>query len=259
MKTSPASTLFLATFALLSASTLASGQQLQRSMVYHAAPQQAAPQVSHNAQASAAKPSQNKQQTSDHRQVATLVSIDKQPRVAINLKASYVSPKDTAARAASTRPTTIPTTSTSIVTKTAIAESSARVDSHASSRAEASASVKRIDKKSAPAFGKKLDNWFYLSSAVFAAGAILDHTSTSAGMKKAGAREANPLLRNADGGFSPGKHLALTAGIYGASFMLQKNHPRMANALRLISGFAKIGVSIHNRSVTSGRPDALPR
>ena len=87
----------------------------------------------------------------------------------------------------------------------------------------------------------------------------MDHASTVSAMRKEGAREGNPLLRNSSGGFSAGKHLALTGGVYGVSLLLQRKHPRAANVLRIIGGAAKIGIAIRNNSVASGRPDALPR
>lgn len=249
MKTFSISAPFLATLALLSASTFAAGQQLQRSMVYHAAPQQSAPQNSTVKQSSVVKQAQTNSPAPVNRQAAT----NKETRMPVNVKASYVAPKNAAPRAVSSR-IAAPVKPSTTANKLTTAKTEARTSSPVKTTA-----VRTMENKRTPAFGKAFDKWFYVSSAVFATGAILDHTSTSAGMKKVGAREANPLLRNSDGGFSPGKHLALTAGIYGASFMLQKKHPRMANVLRLVGGFAKIGVSLHNRRAASGRPDALPR
>jgi hypothetical protein len=242
----------IALLMLVFASSFAAGQTMQRSMVYRVQPSQpVAPQTTPTQAASRESIPASKQVSVGKRDVPNA-----QPRVA---KISYVT-SGTVKRASSVTSaaphsnanagSTVVTLQPA-VTKTAIERTTAAKHIDAKATVAVPAHL-RMNGRDVPG-KKRFDKWFLASSAVFAVGAVLDHQSTVAGMKKAGARELNPLLRNSDGSFSPGKHLALTAGVYGASLMLQRKHPKMANVLRFIGGAAKIGVSIHNRSAARGR------
>lgn len=244
----------IAPLMLVFASSIAAGQTMQRSMVYRAQPSQPVTQTATRTQAKA-----NDSTSTIKRNPAPKQNLPTAAPQAV--KVSYVT---------SGKPSSVPRVSTAAPRVTAIADSKVvavqPVVTAAYTERTAATAAKSVDAKAVVAVpahlrmeirevsGKKrFDKWFVASSAVFAVGAIMDHQSTVAGMKIAGAREANPLLRNSDGSFSPGKHLALSAGVYGVSLLMQRKHPKMANVLRFIGGAAKIGVSIHNRGAARGR------
>lgn len=279
MKISPAYASSFATLAMLFAASSVAGQERARFMVYHAKSQPTSTQPATDKQTSivaqprAAEPhvattrtttvkqaEANKQVTTVDKQItAAQVARVERRNAPAAVKTSYVA---TRAAAPAVTKNAMVTTATTVTTAASVATNTKTATEAVALKtpvAKASTVSPRMESPRATSARKPFDRWFLISSAVFAAGAVMDHQSTVAGMKKVGAREANPLLRNSDGGFSSGKHLALSAGMYGASLMLQKKHPRMANILRLVGGFAKIGVSIHNRRAASGRPDALPQ
>jgi len=243
----------IALLMLIFASSFAAAQTMQRSMVYRAQPSQTGTQTVTRT------PDRANNSTPTNRQVS--VGRQELPNApARSVKVSYVTsgkPNSGASNVPTSAPrATAPAKSTNPGVQPAVtAKFDKRIAAAKPSDAKSVVAVPahlRMNGRDVPG-KKRFDKWFLASSAVFAVGAIMDHQSTVAGMKKAGAREVNPLLRNSDGSFSPGKHLALTAGVYGASLMLQRKHPKMANVLRLIGGAAKIGVSIHNRSAAQGR------
>jgi hypothetical protein len=269
MKTSPISAAFLVTLTLLCVSTFAAGQQLQRSMVYHAAPQPYVAQPSAAKQVPVIKQTQSDIQRPDSSQVSA-VKKTRSPIIGDfsptphNIALHVAAPRHAATTVAAAPPApptaeTEATTKVEAVTKIEAATISTLAEVEITAKVEApeietpkvepsnalrlvalqveASPFRRMENKHPRAFGKSFDKWFYISSAVFLAGAVMDHTSTMAGMKKAGAREANPLLRNSDGSFSPAKHLALTAGIYGASLMLQK---KCTAALTAITNLARV-------------------
>lgn len=253
MKASSIFSFIFATLALLCGHTFTAGQALQRSMVYHATPPQTAPQSASRqaatvTQTASPQPSITKRaQATPH--VAAQVAAVKQ--TSHNAQAQQVNhvinpvptvsfgESSNAAKASTPAAEASVTVAYATPTNDASAKNAATKDNAVKDNAvKDSVAVRRTFDKPMASSRKPFDRWFAISSIVFAAGAIMDHQSTVAGMKRVGAREANPLLRNSDGSFSPAKHLALTAGIYGASFALQRKHPRMANALRLVGGFA---------------------
>lgn len=246
----------IAPLMLVFAASVATGQTMQRSMVYRAQPSQPVTQTVTRTQAKANNSTSTNKRVSTPKQNIPIAA----PQA---VKVSYVT--SGMKRSRSNVPVAAPKVSTAAIAKSAVATVEPAVTATTTGRT-AVAAVKSVDAKAVVAVpahlrmelreapGKKrFDKWFIASSAVFAVGAIMDHQSTVAGMKIAGAREANPLLRNSDGSFSPGKHLALSAGVYGVSLLMQRKHPKMANILRFIGGAAKIGVSIHNRSAARGR------
>lgn len=243
----------IALLMLMLASSFVTGQTMQRSMVYRAQPSQSTAQTANRTQAATTNSTSVNKQVSDGKND----SANTESRV---VKTSYVTSGKPARSASDVLPV-VPRTTTALAKSTVITLQPAA--SHIATGHTADAKTAEAKPVAVPAHlrvkgrevsaRKHFDKWFLASSTVFVVGAIMDHQSTSAGMKKAGAREANPLLRNSDGSFSPGKHLALTAGVYGVSLMLQRKHPKMANVLRMIGGAAKIGVSIHNRRVAQGR------
>ncbi len=87
------------------------------------------------------------------------------------------------------------------------------------------------------------------SDAIFWAGGSLDAVST---LNK---RELNPLFRNDDGIFSPGKNLSFKAGIWGAFKILEYRYrtPRERRAIRWVKIGAGIGygaLSIRNIGIS---------
>lgn len=240
---------------LLFPAQTASGQELQRSMVYHATPQQLAVERAAASRQAAATVPTHKTGTQTQPSRVRIAKTKQTP--AVRVEAVHAAPGAT----------TVAPRTESAHTADATRSVAARVDlaflaPAAPVATEAAKPFKTqpvFDQKSSPLSRKKIDKWFLISSAIFATGTIMDHASTVSAMRKDGAREGNPLLRNSSGGFSAGKHLALTGGVYGASLLLQRKHPRAANVLRIIGGAAKIGIALRNNSMASGRPDALPR
>lgn len=241
---------------LLFSAQTASGQEMQRSMVYHATPQQLAAERA-AARQQAVQPTPTHEVETQPQPSRVRLAGTKQTPV-VRVEAAHATPRatTTAPRTESARTTDAPRV---VAPRAEIAVLASAATPVATGTAESFKAQPVFDSKSSPISRKKIDKWFLISSAIFATGTIMDHASTVSALRKEGAREGNPLLRTSGGGFSAGKHLALTGGIYGVSLLLQRKHPRAANVFRIIGGAAKIGIAIRNNSMASGRPDALPR
>lgn len=81
------------------------------------------------------------------------------------------------------------------------------------------------------------------SSTQFWGGVTFDYFSTK------GKREFSPLIRADHGRIDAGKYFAINGGVYAATFLLDKNHPKIANWTRRIIGWAHIGVGVRNLGV----------
>ena len=84
------------------------------------------------------------------------------------------------------------------------------------------------------------DKAFVVTSATYWTSAAMDIHSSR------GKYEANPLTRNAQGEIAIGKNLAITGGIYALSVMVQKQHPRISNWIRIIGSGFKFTVAVGN-------------
>lgn len=85
--------------------------------------------------------------------------------------------------------------------------------------------------------------WQIESSAQYWAGVTFDYYSTK------GKNEKSPLIRSEGGGIHAGKYFAINSGVFAATFLLDRKHPRVANWTRRILGWVHLGVGARNLGV----------
>lgn len=85
--------------------------------------------------------------------------------------------------------------------------------------------------------------WKIESSAQYWAGVTFDYYSTK------GLREKSPLIRADDGRIDGKKYFAINSGVFAATFLLDKKHPRVANWTRRILGWVHIGAGVRNLAI----------
>ena len=81
------------------------------------------------------------------------------------------------------------------------------------------------------------------SSAQYWAGVSFDYFSTH------GKKEKSPLIRADNGRIDAGKYFAINGGVFAATFLLDKKHPKVANWTRRILGWVHLGVGVRNLQV----------
>lgn len=91
-----------------------------------------------------------------------------------------------------------------------------------------------------PTFAQDRLKWKIESSAQYWVGVTFDYYSTK------GLREKSPLIRADDGRIDGKKYFAINSGVFAATFLLDRKHPRVANWTRRILGWVHIGAGVRN-------------
>lgn len=89
----------------------------------------------------------------------------------------------------------------------------------------------------------RFNRGFWYSASFLVAGNVVDFTSSR------GLTERNPILRNSRGQVSGVKFATINAGMFALTLPLQRNHPKIANAVRYVASAFHFGIAIHNQTV----------